>query len=41
MSSLPVYTLYLPAYSLSFFRALAGIISSIESILIKKKLGWG
>ena len=30
---------FLPVYALSFFRALAGIISSIESILIKKN--WG
>jgi len=30
-----------PVYALSFFRAPTGIISSIESILIKKKLGWG
>jgi len=33
MSSLPLYTL-------SFFKAPSGIISSIESILIKKK-NWG
>jgi hypothetical protein len=30
----------LPVYALSFFRAPAGIISSIESILITKNLGW-
>jgi len=32
----------LPVYALSFFRAPSCIISSIESILLKKiKLGWG
>jgi hypothetical protein len=31
----------LPVYALSFFKAPAGTISSIESILSKKKLGWG
>ena len=31
----------LPVYALSFFRAPAGIISTIESILIKKNWGGG
>jgi len=31
----------IPVYFLSFFKAPTGIISSIESIFLKKKLGWG